>query len=60
MGAVYHVHDLETMPDKLQEFMDEGHLQAPVVEAGGERWSGFRPDKLGEIALSISNDRIEN
>lgn len=48
----YEYIDLETVaPEIIQGFRDEGLLQAPVVEANGERWSGFRPDKLGEVAL---------
>ena len=27
-----------------------GHLQAPVVVAGGEHWSGFRPDRIKALA----------
>jgi glutaredoxin-like protein NrdH len=46
--------NLAEMPEKLEEFKEQGHMQAPVVEFNGERWSGFRPDKLGEIALVLS------
>ena len=27
-----------------------GYLQAPVVVAGGEHWSGFRPDRIKALA----------
>jgi len=27
-----------------------GHRQLPVVVAGDEHWSGFRPDRLGHLA----------
>lgn len=53
-GIDYEVKMLESEPEKLQEFKNDGLLQAPVVEYGSERWSGFRPDKieaLGTLAL---------
>lgn len=53
-GIPRDTHDLAQMPEKLEEFKEQGHMQAPVVEFNGERWSGFRPDKLGEIALVLS------
>ena len=27
-----------------------GYLQAPVVVAGNEHWSGFRPDRIKALA----------
>lgn len=52
----YDVVSLEDLTDEqVQAFRDEGLLQAPVVEFAGERWSGFRPDKLGEVALKLAN-----
>ena len=32
-------------------FKAQGHTQAPIVEAKGDRWSGFRPDKLQQHGL---------
>jgi glutaredoxin-like protein NrdH len=29
-----------------------GYMQAPVVMAGGDHWSGFRPDKISALAES--------
>jgi glutaredoxin-like protein NrdH len=29
--------------------MSLGHLQAPVVVAGDDHWSGFRPDRIREL-----------
>ena len=36
--------------ETLETFKQAGHLQAPIVEAGGETWSGFRMDKIKEFA----------
>lgn len=56
-GVDYEVLMLEDNPDKLEEFKAEGLMQAPIVEANGERWSGFRPDRLGAIALMLSKEQ---
>jgi len=29
-----------------------GYLQAPVVVAGDEHWSGFRPDRINALATA--------
>ena len=29
-----------------------GYVQAPVVMAGGEHWSGYRPDKIKGLVLA--------
>jgi glutaredoxin-like protein NrdH len=30
-----------------------GYLQAPVVVAGNEHWSGFRPDRIKSLAGAV-------
>jgi glutaredoxin-like protein NrdH len=30
-----------------------GYLQAPVVVAGNEHWSGFRPDRIKALAGAV-------
>ncbi len=49
----YNIVDLSDVPNKIEEFKAEGLLQAPIVDTGQERWSGFRPDKIKEYAQSI-------
>ena len=49
MALEYTVVMLEDMPEKVEEFRNEGLMQAPIVEVDGERWSGFRPNKIKEI-----------
>ena len=46
---------LEDNPEPVEQFKAEGLMQAPIVEANGERWSGFRPDKLGALAINLVN-----
>lgn len=54
-GIDYKVVDITEEPDARDFVMALGYLQAPVVVAGKDHWSGFRPDRikaLGEVALS--------
>lgn len=48
-GIEYEVRDLSTDEAALQAVKDLGYLQAPVVVAGTEHWSGFRPDKIQQL-----------
>ena len=36
-----------------------GYLQAPVVVAGNEHWSGFRPDRIKALAAAAVLTRID-
>jgi glutaredoxin-like protein NrdH len=49
-GIAYEVIDLSQDADKLEELRQQGFLQAPIVMAGTETWSGFRPDKIKALA----------
>ncbi len=49
-GIDYTVLDLSVDEEALQTVKELGYLQAPVVVADGEHWSGFRPDKIQELA----------
>ncbi len=49
-GIEYEVLDVSTDEQALETVKALGYLQAPVVIADGEHWSGFRPDKIDELA----------
>ncbi|GAA1575247.1 ribonucleoside-diphosphate reductase class Ib glutaredoxin subunit [Leucobacter komagatae] len=49
-GIEYEVHDLSEDEAALQAVKELGYLQAPVVVTDDEHWSGFRPDKIAELA----------
>lgn len=51
-GISYVVVDVTQVPAALEYIMEElGYSQAPVVVASDENhWSGFRPDKIIELA----------
>lgn len=53
-GVEYSVVDITQDADALQMVRDLGYLQAPVVMAGDEHWSGFRPDKIMALATQVA------
>lgn len=48
-GIAYSAVDVSTNDDALAYIKSLGYAQAPVVVAGAEHWSGFRPDKIADI-----------
>lgn len=51
-GLDYEVVDLTQDPEALASVRSLGYQQAPVVMAGGDHWSGFRPDKIKALAAA--------
>ena len=51
-GLEYEVVDITADPAALAHVKQLGYLQAPVVIADSAHWSGFRPDKIDEIAAA--------
>ncbi|NTY62616.1 glutaredoxin-like protein NrdH [Mycolicibacterium sphagni] len=49
-GIAYKKVDISTDPQAREYVLSLGYLQAPVVVAGDEHWSGFRPDRIKAIA----------
>ncbi|MFC8043974.1 glutaredoxin-like protein NrdH [Nocardia sp. NPDC057353] len=49
-GVEYSVVDISQNDDARDFVMALGYLQAPVVVAGEEHWSGFRPDRIKALA----------
>lgn len=49
-GLQYEVVDITEDADARDYVMSLGHLQAPVVVADGQHWSGYRPDQIKAIA----------
>jgi glutaredoxin-like protein NrdH len=49
-GIEYNVVDITEAPEARDYVMALGYLQAPVVVAGDEHWSGFRPDRIKALA----------
>ena len=51
-GLNYHVVDISTDDAARDYVMSLGYLQAPIVVAGEEHWSGFRPDRVKALAAA--------
>jgi glutaredoxin-like protein NrdH len=45
-GVAYRKVDITQDAGARDYIMALGHLQAPVVVAGNQHWSGFRPDRI--------------
>lgn len=48
-GIVYTIVDLSQRPDLVEQMRSEGLLQAPILDDGTSRSSGFRPDRIRAI-----------
>ena len=53
-GIEYEVTDVSQDADALEQVKALGYMQAPVVIADGDHWSGFRPDKIDELAARLA------
>lgn len=51
-GIQYEIFDVTADDKALETVKDLGYMQAPVVIAGEDHWSGFRPDKISAIAAA--------
>lgn len=49
-GIAYDLVDLTEDELALEQVKVLGYAQAPVVVTSNDHWSGFRPDKLKELA----------
>ena len=56
-GIEYRVRDLSEDPEALEKVKALGYLQAPVVVTDEDHWSGFRPDKINELAERIKEEK---
>lgn len=50
----YEIHDVSEDAVALEQVKALGYLQAPVVVTDEDHWSGFRPDKIDELALRLA------
>lgn len=53
-GLDYSIVDISLDTDARDYVMSLGYLQAPVVVADGDTWSGFRPDRITTLAASAA------
>ncbi|MCB1400497.1 MAG: glutaredoxin-like protein NrdH [Rhodobacteraceae bacterium] len=48
-GISYHIVDLTEDDAAMDHVTGLGYRQAPVVVAGTDHWSGFRPDMISRL-----------
>jgi Glutaredoxin-like protein NrdH len=53
-GIPYNSRDISQDEEALERLKALGHMQAPVVETATDSWTGFRPDKIDELAAQLS------
>lgn len=54
LGIDYDVVDLTADDAALQTVRELGYLQAPVVVAGAEHWSGFQPGRITQLQAAAA------
>jgi glutaredoxin-like protein NrdH len=52
-GIAYESVDITIDGDARDYVLALGYLQAPVVVAGNDHWSGFRPDRIKALATGV-------
>ena len=52
-GLAYDKVDITLDAEARDYVMALGYLQAPVVVAGTQHWSGFRPDRIKALADAV-------
>lgn len=53
-GIEYEVVDLSTDDAARARVVELGYSSAPVVVAGDEHWSGFRPERIKALATAVA------
>ena len=53
-GVAYEKVDITLDTQARDYVMALGYLQAPVVITDEDHWSGFRPDKINELAARLA------
>jgi glutaredoxin-like protein NrdH len=53
-GMGYTAIDISEDQEAREYVLSLGYLQCPVVVAGGDHWSGFRPDRIKTLAAQVA------
>ena len=56
-GVAYEAVDLSGRPDLVEQFREEGLLQAPIIEMDGQRTAGFDPARIKAIVDAATPQR---
>lgn len=49
-GIEYETVDVSVNPEARENLLAQGYSQMPIVHTEHDEWSGFRPDKIKELA----------
>lgn len=53
-NVAYRTVDITEDAEALDMVRGLGYLQAPVVMAGDEHWSGYRPDRISSLSQPVA------
>jgi glutaredoxin-like protein NrdH len=53
-GIAYEKVDISLDDEARDYVMSMGYLQAPVVVAGNDHWSGYRPDRIRSLTEAVA------
>jgi glutaredoxin-like protein NrdH len=53
-GLAYDTVDLTDDAEARDYALSLGYLQTPVIIAGGQHWSGYRPDRIADLAHHVA------
>jgi glutaredoxin-like protein NrdH len=56
LGVRYDEVALENHPELIDQFKEKGHIQAPIVVAGESIWSGYRHEKIQNLAAKFNRE----
>src|SRR4029079_17920635 len=57
-GIAYEKVDISLDSEARDYVMALGYLQAPVVVAGNDHWSGFRPDRIKSLTSAFEGAAV--
>jgi glutaredoxin-like protein NrdH len=57
-GIEYSEVDLREVPEKLEEFREQGFTAAPIVTTDIKVWSGFRYEKISSLAQYLHTEKV--
>jgi glutaredoxin len=57
LGINFDEVDLRQHPDIVEQFKEKGHLSAPIVKADETIWSGFRFERIRDLAFKLKLEK---
>ena len=52
-GVEFEEIDLAANDEIREELATQGFMQAPIVAAGNDSWSGYRPERIKALATNV-------